>query len=116
MKELVPLLEQLAAKLGTSVETIWAVLLKQAPISGALNLFLTLCLLVLSIATFRFVNKKTTTAEWCDEGAVLGWIGCVIILGIIGILILCTFENMVTAFVNPQYWALQKIMSVLHPK
>jgi hypothetical protein len=46
VKELTELLGKLADKLGTTVEKLWSVLLKQAPISGTVDLLLCASLVV----------------------------------------------------------------------
>jgi hypothetical protein len=116
MKEMTILLEKLADKLGTTVEKLWSVLLRQAPISGAVDLILCIILVVASIFVFKFVNKKTTGgkdgyADWDDEGKFFAWAGAAIIIGINVFLIVCSAESIISAFFNPEYWALSKILS-----
>ena len=118
-------LTELAAKLGTTTEYLWGVLLKQARIRGITGLIImTLCIAMLIFCT-RFVYRKTATPlatkenpfpspQWDeDEACVLVW----------GILIFAWFativcagieiSNGVTAFLNPAYWALQQILEKL---
>ena len=123
MKELTELLGQLASKLGTTVDKLWAVLLKQAPISGTADLVLCIGAVVFSVWAFRFVNSKTTAyefwdgyrtqkeAEWGEEAAFFSWaiIGLIFIITIICICFAA--ENIVSAFFNPGYWALTNILS-----
>ena len=49
MKELIPFLEQLAFKLGTTTEKIWVVLLKQAPISAMVDIVCWIFFLLIGI-------------------------------------------------------------------
>ena len=123
MKELTELLGQLAAKLGTTVEKLWAVLLKQAPISGTIDLVICIGMVAFSVWVFRFVNRKTTVheivdgtwknkeADWDEEGKVFAWIavGAMFLLTII--CVATEAENITAAFFNPEYWALTKILS-----
>jgi hypothetical protein len=123
MKELTELLGQLAAKLGTSVEKLWAVLLKQAPISGTIDLLICIGMVIFSVWAFRFVKDKTAKhemvkdhwrsieAEWEDEGAFLSWVavGAFFLLTII--CVDSEAEIIMAAFFNPEYWALTKILS-----
>ena len=122
MKELIPFLEQLASKLGTTVEKLWTVLLRQAPISGTINLVLCVCLVLVAVKCFRFVNRKTTVpaktkedqypnAQWEEEGAVGAWVGIGLLFLVIGLIIIFSVQNIATAFLNPEYWALEKILS-----
>lgn len=123
MKELTELLGQLAAKLGTTVEKLWVVLLKQAPISGAVDLAICIGLVILSVWAFRFVKGKTTKhktsddkyarieADWEDEGAFFAWMTVAIIFLITAIHFCISAEMTVAAFFNPEYWALTKILS-----
>jgi hypothetical protein len=123
MKEFTELLGQLAEKLGTTVEKLWAVLLKQAPISGIIDLVICIGMVAFSVWVFRFVNRKTTVheivdgkwtnkeAEWEDEGAFFSWVavGAIFLLTII--CVASEAENITAAFFNPEYWALTKILS-----
>ena len=121
MKELTPFLEQLASKLGTTVEKLWAVLLKQASISGTVNFVLCISLILIAVKCFRFVNRKTTVppkteenrypnAQWGEDEAIIAWIGISLLLFVIGLIILLSVDNIVTAFFNPEYWALKAIL------
>ena len=117
MKEMTELLGKLADKLGTTVEKLWSVLLKQAPISGVIDLALCVALVIASIFIFRFVQNKTTPqeeeryADWDDEGKFFAWAGTAIFIAIAGVFIMCSVESIVSAFFNPEYWALTKILS-----
>lgn len=116
MKELTELLGALAVKLGTTVDKLWSVLLKQAPISGTVDLVICIALVIASVFVFRFVNTKTTEdehgeADWDSDGKCFVWIGTAIFIAIAGALILCSVESIASAFFNPEYWALTKILS-----
>ena len=122
MKELTPLLEKLAAKLGTTVEMLWGVLLKQAPISGAVDLITCATLVWLAIWSFRFVQRKTTvpaatedkrypSAEWEGEGKLVAWLCVAAFACFVLICVGTSAQNIFAAFLNPQYWALEQILS-----
>lgn len=110
-------LTALAAKLGTTAEYLWAVLVKQAGISGALSV---LCLLaVVAVAIFGnllWFKRGVPAVRKMDQdmpGPVFSWIGWTVANGI---LLGCGIDgltNIVTAFGNPEYWALHKILSAL---
>lgn len=121
MKELVPLLEKLAAKLGTTVEMLWAALLRQAVISAATDAILCTALVLGFVWCFRFVQRKTTPipetdgryayADWDDEGKVVAWV-VIAIMAVIGFILLASgIQNIITGLFNPQYWALEQILS-----
>jgi len=121
VKELTELLGQLATKLGTTVDKLWGVLLRQAPISGAVDIILCIVLVIASAWVFRFVQNKTTapplsetnkypSADWEAEGTVLAWVGAAVFIGVAGLQVFYSIEGIVTAFLNPEYWALSKIL------
>ena len=117
MKELTELLSELAVKLGITVDRLWIVLLKQAPISGMIDLLICIAFVTASIFLFRFVQKKTTPqkgekyADWVEEEKVWAWIGTAFFIGVSGLIVLFSVESIVAAFFNPEYWALTKILS-----
>lgn len=112
------LIEALAAKIGTTSEYIWGILVRQAPISAATDLVL--CIVITSALAWwiTLVNNKTTqkqdcpyqNAEWVNEGAFLAWLS-VFLLGFGSmIFIISSLQSIVTAFANPEYWALKKLL------
>lgn len=114
------LLQGLAAKLGTTSEYLWAILLKQAPVYAYVALFQYAVTVLVLVALFRYriqVGKFLTTL--CEETEALGVIG-LIVIGIASIiwLLACVFafESVVTAFVNPEYWALDKVLDTIKAK
>ena len=121
MKELTELLEKLSTQLGTTVEKLWGVLVSQAPIIGAVDLILCVALVAVSVFFFRLVNKKTTPqngncSEWDDAEAILAWGAVVGLIVIVGLIVLCSVENIATAFLNPEYWALMNILGAISGK
>jgi hypothetical protein len=109
LKELAVLLEQLAAKLGTTTEKLWGVLIKQATISGTVSLIESIIFVLALIWGFRFVQKQTQS-EWQEEGKAIAWIVFTVISTISVIIIFCEIENTINAFLNPEYWALTRIL------
>jgi hypothetical protein len=117
------LLEQLAAKLGTTSEYLWGVLLKQAPISATITLFQTLGVVIFGIALWRIhvrlmkKNKEDRYAE-CgyekyDMGAVIPMVVGFIVFAILVVACLCSVESVANGYFNPEYWALKEILSSL---
>lgn len=109
------IIESLAAKLGTTTEYLWSVLLHQARVDG----ITTLCYLVLSvvsgIALFHY-NKK-----WSNDDNDVSYyhneylIAPMVIIGVVWFIlalymVMSGVPTMITAFLNPEYWALDKIL------
>ena len=106
-------LTALAHKLGTTAEYLWGVLVKQAPISGVLDLAVIAAWAAACVWLVRLVRRKTAGDDpaWDDEtGRVFAWIGtwlACILAAVIGSL---SVAGAVTAIVNPEYWALRQIL------
>jgi len=121
-EKLITALTELATKLGVTTEYLWGVLLKQAPISGGIDIMV-MCAWVSAIYMWaKYVQRKTerpavTTdcqyphAEWNDEmGVFLAW-GSVGLAAILAATIIgCNLSISIAAFVNPEYWALKQII------
>jgi len=113
MKDLTNLLEQLALKLGVTTEYLWTVLIRQAKISGVMNAAGILLIIVLGFILFKaykYAEKKDLldSQAW-DFGLLVSyiiWAGMIIISPIL-------FYNMITALMNPEYWALSEILDTL---
>ena len=115
------LIEALAAKLGTTAEHLWGVLVKQAPISGAVDLVL--CIVIAAAAAWwlQLVKRKTTcppkteddrypSAEWDSDPAFVAWVGVVIAVVFALVCIVGSAQGIVAAFANPEYWALKQLV------
>ena len=117
-------LTELAHKLGTTAEYLWGVLLKQAPISGAINLVVMVGWVAAFVWWFQLVQRKTTKptesdenqytrAQWRDECAGFAW-GSVVVLGAITVLCIgSSLSSTAAAFFNPEYWALKNLLSAM---
>lgn len=111
------LLEQLSAKLGTTSEYLWSVLLKQAPIDATITLVQTIMVIIAGIAIFKFhvhlSNDDNELSHYESEALA----GLMFVLAIVWIIfaIACFFcmEDIVNGYFNPEYWALNKILSAL---
>jgi len=115
-------LTALANKLGTTTEYLWSVLLKQAPITGLIDLGVMIGLVVMTYGWFRFVQRKTTTppateedryprAAWTEEvGIAFAWasVGLWVLIDIF--VIACALATTIAALFNPEYWALMQIL------
>ena len=81
-------LNALANKLGTTAEYLWGVLLRQAPLTGVIDLMLTMAWVIGAVLWWCFVARKTTRpkrtddghstyADWTGEAAFLSWASAV---------------------------------------
>jgi hypothetical protein len=114
-------LTALANKLGTTAEYLWGVLLKQAPLTGAINMLLTAAWVIGAVMWCRFVVRKTTKpkateedryphADWDSEPAFFAWVAAVLVALIAGLTVSSSLATTVAALVNPEYWALRQIL------
>lgn len=115
MKEITPLLEQLANKLGTTIEYLWAILIKQAYISGINSIIIYsifLILLIINILLFKkyvISNLKDKYGEF--DGVYMSiLITSAVLWGITIMIGIAEVPNTITKFINPEYWALQEIL------
>ena len=106
-------LTALATKLGTTAEYLWGVLLKQAPITGAMSLLMMAAWAVVCVLLVRYVRRNTSgnKPRWTDEAARLfAWIGVCIVCAMSALVVSIEIGGAVTAIVNPEYWALRQIL------
>ena len=115
-------LTALATKLGTTTEYLWGVLLKQAPITAAVDLLVMAAWVAAIFFCFRFVRRKTMTpaktaddkypsAKWADEISVVFAWGSVILAALFAAIIIgANLSTTISALVNPEYWALKQIL------
>ena len=106
-------IETLSAQLGTTDDKLWDVLISQAYLSGATNLLVCVILIAMTAAIFlvlQYHQKK----EDCDEDILyLFWALWTILAMIIFVVVCVMTESIVAAFVNPEYWALNKILGAI---
>lgn len=117
------LIEQLAQKLGTTSKYLWNILLHQAPISATSTLVLYAITIIIGIIAFK-IHKKLLAPipndtyndnlyEKYEIGAVLPMVLVALIIVIMTICCLIDFDNIVTGYFNPEYWALNKVLDTL---
>lgn len=112
IEHLVPLLDKLASQLGTTSKYLWKVLIRQAPISGILDILQYILIVIMiwgSYYTYSWAHKMVEDKDW-DE-TTYAW---PVITGLITVIFLITaffsFPNTITKFINPEYWALKEII------
>lgn len=111
-QEMVNLLKELATQLGTTTEYLWAVTIKQAYIQAYVSLIVCLFPLVAMVGwaslVFYCIKKKV-------DGDL---ITILCIVGLIALLASCALwgthiPQVIAGFYNPEYWALDNILSHL---
>lgn len=107
------LLETLASKLGTTAEHLWGVLVRQAPISGAVDLVLCIILALAAWKLFAFVKRKTADpqSEWRFDP--LPGVLVALVATILSALAMLHIPGIVSAFANPEYWSLKQLLSMV---
>ena len=115
MKEITPLLEELAKKIGTTTEYLWTALIRQAPINSVINIVEWIIMAFvtwLAWKGFKKAWKKAEKENW-DEF----WVICPLFVGIafliLWIVALFSISSTITGFVNPEYWALKEILNAI---
>ncbi len=115
------LVEQLAQKLGTTAEYLWAVLLKQAPISAATDLIYLILVIIGGVLLYKLhkylseEGGEYKNSIYCDkeELVVIPMVLVTFLWGVIAIVCFFCIGNIINGFFNPEYWALKEILSQL---
>lgn len=101
------LIQGIATKLGTTADHLWAVLIRQAPISASCDAVGIALLGAALILAWRKILK------WKPEDEPAKWIGVGLLSVITAILIALICDSIgedIAGFVNPEYWALKQII------
>ena len=109
------LIEELAAKLGTTAEHLWGVLVRQAPISATVNAALTLAWVVALVCGWRFAVRSMKLANKdsiMHDEVVRACVIVALILASVATAVAITIGSVgcVSAFANPEFWALEQVM------
>lgn len=101
------LIRELAEKLGTTVEHLWGVLVKQAQISAITDsIFLLVSGAALALSLFFLVKTESD-----DENIIFPWAMATVFGGIFWTLKICFGINeIISGFYNPEFWALQQLI------
>lgn len=112
------LLEELAKKLGTTVEYLWGVLLKQAKVEAIQWTIILLIFIIYSLLCIKYLLwglrdwdsfSSSEEEHYFTVWFILGVIWCVFF-----VIILANVTNLVNAIFNPEYWALKEILSLIN--
>jgi predicted membrane channel-forming protein YqfA (hemolysin III family) len=107
--ELLKRLDALAAKLGTTGEHLWGVLLRQARIEAWSNLMLFVFALIVGCLSC-FVISKVSKRDDSDDFIPVSLICILLAIGALAFVVELPGE-ILTKFLNPEYWALKQIVS-----
>lgn len=116
------LLEKLAAKLGTTAEYLWGILLVQAKISATISLVYVLFVVIFGIALYRYhikfsmeiknADSRYPICKYDNNDALSGiMIGLSVIWGILFLICFFVYDNIITGYFNSEYWALKEILN-----
>ena len=115
-KEVLARLDALAAKLGTTADQLWTILVKQAGVElviCGLGAAISGTFFVLGTLSIRRGVKMPEGRDGLSDGAlayvVIGSISTIV--GLFALLI--ALSAIPTLAMNPEYWALQQILKVL---
>jgi hypothetical protein len=105
-EELLKRLDALATKMGTTVDHLWPVLLRQQRIEGIYDVVVGLLLVVVCVAIWRATGKYIREHEYDSD---IAWPVRVVGIGIFGLFALVLFGEAITCLLNPEYAALKAL-------
>lgn len=108
--EMVEFLDKLATQLGTTSQYLWAVLIRQAPIDGVVSLAQYAVIAWASWVWVRWFRKKR---DYIPESTGMALIVTGVVLAITIIVAFFSVPDTVSSFVNPEYWALRKVLGAV---
>lgn len=111
-KELTKLLEQLALKLGVTVEYLWAVMVKQAMINSIIDIAMSILLILTNVAFFK-LYKKQSKDDYGDIKYIEAYAIGGLLLIVLDAVMFFSIGSILTGFLNPEYWALNQILEKL---
>ncbi len=108
-------LAAIAVKLNTTVDHLWGVMVRQAPISAFSSLLIDAAGMLAFFFAARWMAKQKQT--WDNEfflcaGGIAFWVAFVVF----GIATAMDLHSVATALLNPEYWALDKLTGMLRSK
>jgi hypothetical protein len=129
MDKLTELLEKLAIKLGTTVEHLWGVLVKQTKIVFWEYIGYTVLAVIFFISAIYFIKfsldrldvvsqynmDKTYSSQKMDEIApTVLLVFCIILVVAIPFVIIGNVKTIMTLKNNPEYWALGEVVGTIN--
>jgi len=113
--ELQGALAALAVKLGTTVEHLWGVLIRQAPISAATDLLAVAASAALLYFGWRAIDRVQVRGDFDvrEFALMMGYIGLMLAAVGVSVVFVSSLSHIVAGFVNPEYWALREIRGIV---
>lgn len=108
----VRLLEQLAAKLGTTASYLWSVLIKQAQIEIAVDIGWAVLVFVMFFAVRAFW-KWSRASDDDDLWMPISFIAFAVWALTAVMVAICCITEIPTLLLNPDYWALKQILATV---
>lgn len=104
-------IDALAAKLGTTAQYLWGVLIRQARIEVIENIICIAVFVAFGYAMFRVCAKYAHAWEDCDNfpeamASVFSGIAVVICMIVVAV----AFCSIWTPLLNPEFWALKQVL------
>lgn len=109
------LIEQLAAKLGVSIYHIMGVLVRQAIITGVIRAVITLFFGYIVFLLFGEMKRvllvmRDTSPDDDETSRAAYYFVCIVIY----ITVVClTINGTISAIINPEFWALERILQAI---
>ncbi len=110
------MIEALASKLGTTVEHLWEVLIRQAYISFWTDILYYLITAAIVLFAVKFSLKawrKSDESTWNDDEWRMLPIGLCLFALILSIIAVVCVGDTVTKVANPEYWALKEVLATV---
>lgn len=117
------LIEQLAQKLGTTTEYLWGILVQQAFINSVITLFQFLLIGLFGYAilkTHKYLLSERRHGKYIRTGyshygdpAEITMIIMSVLFVILAVAGFFELPDLVNGFLNPEYWALNKILNTV---
>lgn len=108
------LLEQLAAKLGTTSEYLWGILIRQAFVSATTTVIQCAIIWIACYVAYRlhisFSNDDNKMSYYNHDWLVALMLTATVILSILLIVSLFSIEDIINGYFNPEYWALNRVL------
>jgi Ca2+/Na+ antiporter len=112
------LIKELAIKLGTTTEYLWTVLMQQAFVSSIIDCIFYIMYFVFMYYMFKgykyMLGKNEgspyTRFENMEEGQGILVLFLIVISIAFTTAFILTVSSTITGFINPEYWALEKIL------
>lgn len=115
-EQVTQIIQEIAKQLGIVADKIYPILIRQAYVEGFTNLFSLMLCVVFGVVSYKIFKKTLNLCLEDETLALIFGIICIItiLVSLLSFVTFCmNFTNMVTALVNPDYYIIQKIISMM---